>query len=477
MNKTLALLCVLCMLAFSSYAQLNIGVSGVATEDFSTFDGSGFAPLPGLGELDSDAWAITGFSDGNLPFGGTATSGDYARGTDFGFVSTGGIYKLDNGPSFQGLYIQPGGSDFTPGTITLKVCNQSGGTLTNPAVAYEIYFLNDRDRANSLNFSYSTDDITYTPVASLDFTTPGTGDPEPPTEKVSRSTALPISVNNLACFYLRWTSDDVSGSGERDEMGIGQIMVGDLCRPDLIPPEFDFCPADISMSNDPGKCGAIVTYTAPTAIDICGNPTIQLIAGQASGTLFGEGDTEVIYEATDGAGNTSTCVFDVTIEDLEDPSISCPPNVTAFNDQGECGAVVTYADPTVSDNCTTIIPELVAGLPSGSVFPVGTTVVTYDALDDYENSDECSFNVTVIDSTPPELNCPADIVRMITSGCSDVVNYDVTATDQCVRAPTTTPGLGDIAFTGFRSDADDSISFVTFVELEVGTEIKFTDEG
>ena len=79
--------------------------------------------------------------------------------------------------------------------------------------------------------------------------------------------------------------------------------------------------------------------------------TVQT-AGLPSGSTFPVGTTTNTFEVTDASGNTATCSFDVTVNDTEAPTISCPATITQDNDPGECGAVVTYADPTVSDNCT-----------------------------------------------------------------------------------------------------------------------------
>ena len=38
-------------------------------------------------------------------------------------------------------------------------------------------------------------------------------------------------------------------------------------------------------------------------------------------------------------------------EDLEDPTITCPTDIAMDNEVGVCGAVVTYADPVIGDNC------------------------------------------------------------------------------------------------------------------------------
>ena len=82
----------------SSTAQVSIIIPGTpVVETFTGFTGSGFAPTPSSGQLDADNWQITGFSDGNLAFGGTRTTGDYARGVTGGNVTVGGIYGYSGG--------------------------------------------------------------------------------------------------------------------------------------------------------------------------------------------------------------------------------------------------------------------------------------------------------------------------------------------------------------------------------------------
>jgi hypothetical protein len=45
----------------------------------------------------------------------------------------------------------------------------------------------------------------------------------------------------------------------------------------------------------------------------------------------------------------------------------------------------------------------------GTTLSIGDTVVTLTAMDDSDNSNTCSAVVTVVDLTPPDLTCPADI--------------------------------------------------------------------
>src|SRR5205814_6851861 len=86
-------------------------------------------------------------------------------------------------------------------------------------------------------------------------------------------------------------------------------------------------------------------------------------------------------------------------------SISCPPDMTVAA-TGPGGAVVTYPPPTVSGGCNTPPSAPACNPPSGSTFPVGTTVVTCKASDFCGQSVTCSFNVTVKPPPPPEIFFP-----------------------------------------------------------------------
>jgi hypothetical protein len=202
------------------------------TVDFNEYRGAGFTtmPLANIGQLCTNTWAVTGWSDGNKPFGGVtsiATAGDHARGLRAAPVTTGGFYGVNKSGTDYALLIQPAGTpDFTPGTLTLKVQNTTGSTLNSYQVMYDILEFNDQNRSNSMNFSYSTDDVTYTPVTALDYTTVQAASASPAFVITPKSTTINgISVPNNGFFYLRWTSNDVAGSGSRDEFGLDNIIV------------------------------------------------------------------------------------------------------------------------------------------------------------------------------------------------------------------------------------------------------------
>ena len=116
-----------------------------------------------------------------------------------------------------------------------------------------------------------------------------------------------------------------------------------------LPPTFTNCPpSDVSMSYTPGVCGAMVTWTPPTA----SADAVSVTSNYSPGDWFLPGTTAVIYRAEDASGNVSVCTFNVTVEDEEDPVFDTfPSDVTLNADPNTCTAPHTWAYPTASDNC------------------------------------------------------------------------------------------------------------------------------
>jgi hypothetical protein len=152
------------------------------------------------------------------------------------------------------------------------------------------------------------------------------------------------------------------------------------------------CPDDITISNDPGQCGAVVNYPPPSVTDACG-VVASLTCSPPSGSTFPIGTTIVECTAMDANGNQSSCSFTVTVNDTELPTITCPADITVFNDPWLRGAIVNYSSPTVSDNCPGV--TFSCSPSSGSFFPVGTTTVTCTATDASGNTATCSFMIRV----------------------------------------------------------------------------------
>ena len=191
-----------------------------------TFVANGLSPSPIPGQLDSDAWEIEGMSDGNTNFGSTYNTGDFSNGQSTGQSASGGLYAFEISSGNIALGIQPIGNDFTPGSIILKIANSTGNTISNLSIAYKTYILNDQDRSNSFNFSYSTDNSNYTSVPNLNLSSTELTDVSAVWKGFGYVTNISgLNILNDQVFYLKWSGDDISGSGNRDEFALDDISI------------------------------------------------------------------------------------------------------------------------------------------------------------------------------------------------------------------------------------------------------------
>jgi hypothetical protein len=70
-------------------------------------------------------------------------------------------------------------------------------------------------------------------------------------------------------------------------------------------------------------------------------------------------------------------------------------------------------------------PVQIAGLPTGSIFPLGVTTNTFVVTDPSGNADTCSFTVTVNDSIPPAVLCQAASIYLDASRLATLTIADV----------------------------------------------------
>ncbi len=167
------------------------------------------------------------------------------------------------------------------------------------------------------------------------------------------------------------------------------------------------CPADITVSTDVGFCDAFVTIPPAIAAD-CDLFTVvndYTNVADASAT-YPLGTTTVIYTVSDASGNMTTCSFTVTVEDTEDPLISCPADITIGTGPGATNTVVTWTTPLIRDNC--MVNTVTSTSNSGDTFPVGVSTVAYTVTDDSGNTATCDFLITVVNSNCENINGAID---------------------------------------------------------------------
>lgn len=192
------------------------------------FVGSGISPNPLVGQLNSKGISIVGFSDGDCLFEelkGPKT--DFGRGISAGKVGSGGLYAFNTNTEVldYALGIQSTGDDFTPGYILIKAQNKSGSVIHSLNLSYDIYCMNDQGRSSSFNFAFSSDQITFNPVTDIDYVSPEKADLSPSWQLTNKSAAIQTSLGVDEFFYLRWTHDDASGTGSRDELALDNIKL------------------------------------------------------------------------------------------------------------------------------------------------------------------------------------------------------------------------------------------------------------
>ena len=185
-------------------------------------------------------------------------------------------------------------------------------------------------------------------------------------------------------------------------------------------------PGNITVANDVDACGAVVTFPAPTSTGSCG----VLTTSPASGSFFPVGTTTVTTTSTSGASSS----FTVTVNDTQNPVITCPSNITVSNDLDQCSAVVNPGTATATDNCAvTVSGTRCDALALNAPYPVGTTTITWKATDASNNMATCQQTITVNDTQFPSVGTVTATPNSLWPPNHKMVDVTVnyTATDNC----------------------------------------------
>ncbi|MDT8411678.1 MAG: HYR domain-containing protein [Vicingaceae bacterium] len=252
------------------------GIGGSAGNGGSI--GASFASGAGAGLLTNgaDGWtaASGGFSFLNGGSGGTANTnaqggfGGGGSGSSYVVGGGGGGYSGGgSGSNSAGSGVGGGGASFNSGTNQ----NNSGGANSGHGMVVFTY-------TNS-----ST--LTVTQLAGL-----------------ASGSNFPVGVTT--------NTFEVSNGTQMDTCSFN-VTVIDTTLPIIT------CPSNVTT------CDSVVTGISPTTSDNCGNETVAYLLsgattgsgnGDASGTIFNVGITNVQYTVTDTSGNVEICSFDVEVQ-------------------------------------------------------------------------------------------------------------------------------------------------------------------
>ncbi|MFN5032397.1 MAG: beta strand repeat-containing protein, partial [Flavobacteriia bacterium] len=249
---------------------------------------------------------------------------------------------------------------------------------------------------------------------------------------------------------VTWTATDVNGLTSTCGFDItvidSEFPVISVCGPGV----------NTSVTADAGVCTHTNNSTSwdIVASDNCAFTVDYALSGVTSGTgtslngvPFNLGTTTVLWTATDGAGNATTCTFDITVTDDEDPTITCVADQALNTDAGVCTYTIagTALDATGSDNCSITIDYVLSGDNTGTgssldgvVLNPGVTNVLWTATDGSGNAVTCSYTITVTDVELPVITLCGAVIDTTVVADAGVCTYtntglgwDATATDNC----------------------------------------------
>ncbi len=174
-----------------------------------------------------------------------------------------------------------------------------------------------------------------------------------------------------------------------------------------------------------------------TASDNC-DPSVTIVQTPAIGSKLTGVNTNhfISLQAVDVAGNSSSCSFQITLQDTLAPTfVNCKDSTFVLNQNCEFALPNMVPLVGVADNC---------GTYTSMQFPVAgtiinsstTTQVVLNVEDSYGNTNNCVMQITTIDTTSPNLvTCPSSTtVSTGTSSCDFIVpdySPDVFAVDNC----------------------------------------------
>ena len=242
----------------------------------------------------------------------------------------------------------------------------------------------------------------------------------------------PVAVDCLpksgAIFPLGATLVHCTGvDQETGAIGLGGFLVTVLDGPPVI-----HVPPNGLTVEATGPLGALVDFEV-TADDAVSGPVPVECAPSSPVQVMVDVDTTVLCEAGDGKTSPVTATFPIRVRDTT-PPVMCPLRDIVVGTNAGAGAIVDFS-PCADDLVDGSVP-VTCNWPSGSLFPVGKTIVTCGAVDRHKNqAAPVKFTVSVGDTTPPVLKLPGTITAYATSRQGAKVSYTVTATDNVDKKP------------------------------------------
>jgi hypothetical protein len=418
-SKLLLLACVLTVCAVSQASARTLALSGDITVEVT---GPSGAVVP----YDDGGLSCTPASGSTFPLGKTTVNcvdtGSAASSLTVTVVDTtspavtvpGPITAEASGPGGASATFSVGAADAVDPAPTVSCTPSSGATFPLGTTAVSCTAADA-----SGNTVHATFDVNVVDTTAPVITTPGdvndnTADPSgkpvnygplTATDAVAGSITPTCSPPSGSTFAVGTTTVTCSASdGTNTSTASFAVSVKLL---DTTPPNLSV-PGPIN-ADATGPAGASVAFSVSATDAIDPSPTVS--CDHSSGETFPLGATTVSCTATDASGNTSApATFDITVVDADTtpPQLTdLPADITA-EANGPTGSKVSFASPTAVDIVDGPVPNVSCTPESGSLFALGVSTVTCSTSDSRGNRGSATFNVKIVDTTPPVLIPPGD---------------------------------------------------------------------
>ena len=277
---------------------------------------------------------------------------------------------------------------------------------------------------------------------TLELVTPETSDDV----EISSVTNDAPEVFPLGETIVTWTATDSSGNSSSQSYTITFV---DTIIPEILISDETFEATIFGGTNIP--------LEFPEIIDIQ-NTELTNDAPE----VFPLGETIVTWTATDSSGNSASTTQTITVVDTTSPVLIAPENF------------IIEAESTFTqiENLGEFVAEDISGITTVTndapeIFPLGETIVTWTATDDYGNSISNTQSITVLDTISPVIMAPSDfqleashiennIIDLIGVRASDDVEVISITND----APTVFP-LGETIVTWTATDSSGNSASAT----------------
>jgi hypothetical protein len=275
-------------------------------------------PFVNLNPNNNYQWKINGVVQ-NFP---SSWNGDdlVFNSVDFDKVIPGGQDYLEESWELleNGSVIRSGKHRFYPGPTTQAICSNTSVTLNNNGDASIV--------VTDINNGSTGCDLTYA-----------------------------LSQTNFDCSDIPSTTVTLTVT---DSQGNSDNCISTVTVVDNTPPVLT-CPEDFSVNTEPGTCeGYADDYTYGLDDNCLSYGLFTLVDTPSKNTPLPIGINTITLVVTDGSQNESSCSFNVTVVDNEDPEAVCNPITANINSDGivDLGVsdIIAIASGS-SDNCTSIL--------------------------------------------------------------------------------------------------------------------------